>query len=367
MNKLVFANLLHRPVRSLISIFGVAIEVAMILSIVAVMMGKVDDQRERGNGIGADVLVMPSNGSMIFGLNGASMPINDVTALRQLPHVAIASPTNTYTSMNSGMEVIWGIDYDSFNAMRPFTYIAGGPFQGSNDVIIDDIMANNGNGYHVGDSILVFKRPMHICGIVEHGRGGRKLIQLETLNQMLGTEGKASMFLVKADKPADTNLVKQEILSRKGFTQNRVITMDEWTTLMSPEHLPGFTIALNVVITIAVIVGFLVIFQSMYTAVFERTREIGILKSMGASKTSIITVVLRETLALVSIGILVGIALTFGIRGIIAIKYPTFEFELTMAWIVRGAFIALLGSIIGAMYPAILAARKDPIDALAYE
>ena len=52
---------------------------------------------------------------------------------------------------------------------------------------------------------------------------------------------------------------------------------------MTPDKLPGFNIALDVVTVIAVIVGFLAIFQSMYTAVLERTREIGILKSMGAS------------------------------------------------------------------------------------
>ncbi len=366
MNKLIFANLIRRPVRSLISIFAVAIEVAMILSIVAVMMGQVDDQKVRGHGIGADILVLPSNGSMIFGMNGAPMPIKNVEALRQLPHVAVAMAVNTYTSMVGGMEVIWGIDYQSFNAMRPFNFIAGGPFKDPNDVIIDDIMANS-KGYHVGDMIQVFKHPMRICGIVEHGRGGRKLVQIDTINNLLGTEGKASMYFVKADNPENIDLIKEEILARKGFTENKVVTMEEWTSLMSPEQLPGFTIALNVVITIAVIVGFLVIFQSMYTAVLERTREIGILKSMGASKLTIIGVVLRETLVLVVAGILLGIAMTFGIRAFIGVKFPTFFFELTAAWIIRGALIALVGSIVGAIYPATMAARKDPIDALAYE
>ena len=62
--------------------------------------------------------------------------------------------------------------------------------------------------------------------------------------------------------------------------------------------------AIEIVIGIAVIVGFLVIFQSMYTAVMERTREIGILKSLGASKLYIVNVVLRETILLAIIGII---------------------------------------------------------------
>ena len=143
--------------------------------------------------------------------------------------------------------------------------------------------------------------------------------------------------------------------------------MQEWTSLMSPEHLPAFNIAMNVVISIAVIVGILVIFQSMYTAVLERTREIGILKSMGASKMTIITVVLRETVVLVVLGVVLGIVATYSIRGFMNVKFPTLYFEMTNEWLIKGAAIAFVGSILGALYPASMAARKDPIDALAYE
>ena len=72
--------------------------------------------------------------------------------------------------------------------------------------------------------------------------------------------------------------------------------------MMTPDNLPGFQVAIEIVIGIAVVVGFLVIFQAMYTAVMERTREIGILKSMGASKLYIVNVVLRETMLLGSRG-----------------------------------------------------------------
>jgi putative ABC transport system permease protein len=124
---------------------------------------------------------------------------------------------------------------------------------------------------------------------------------------------------------------------------------------------------LDVVITIAVVVGFLVIFQTMYTAVLERTREIGILKSMGASKPSVVGMVLRETALLAVVGVLVGIAATYGVRTFLGLRFASFSFELTAAWMARGAAIAFLGAICGALYPAWMAARKDPIDALAYE
>jgi putative ABC transport system permease protein len=143
--------------------------------------------------------------------------------------------------------------------------------------------------------------------------------------------------------------------------------MDELLSQYTPAKFPGFDKALSVVIWIAVIVGILVIFQTMYTAVLERTRELGILKSMGASKTTIVGVVLRECLVLAVVGMLLGIAATFGLREFLDVRFPGFSFELTGAWVIRGALIALGSSICGALYPAWIAARKDPIDALAYE
>jgi putative ABC transport system permease protein len=116
-----------------------------------------------------------------------------------------------------------------------------------------------------------------------------------------------------------------------------------------------------------VIVGFLAIFQSMYTAVLERTREIGILKSMGASKLTIVDVVLRETAVMALAGVLLGIAGTFGVKLLMAHIFPMQRFEVTGIWVVKGSVIAFVGAICGALYPAWMGARKDPIDALAYE
>ena len=89
----------------------------------------------------------------------------------------------------------------------------------------------------------------------------------------------------------------------------------------------GLNKFIKVVIGIAVVIGFIVIFQSMYTAVMERTREIGILKSLGASKTYIVRVILRETLLLAVTGILVGyIISTIGQAGLIH-RFPTLRVD----------------------------------------
>ena len=367
MNKLIFANLLHRPVRSIISVLAVAIEVIMILSIVGIFMGILNDSKQRTNGIGADLMMRPSNGSSFIAMNGAPMPAGWAEVIRKLPHVAVASPVIQKFNASGKIEILYGIEYPSFNALKPFVFVSGGPFQGPDDVIIDDIAANADGGHRVGESITILDQPFRIAGIVEHGKGGRKLLRIDKMGELMGTPDKASLFYLKCDDPANDNAVIQEIHATRGLEDFPVETVDEWLEEMTPNKIPGFNIALNVVTSIAVLVGFLVIFQSMYTAVLERTREIGILKSMGASKLTIVSVVLRETAILAVAGILVGIAGTYGVQWLLSYVTPTTHFEITVAWIVKGSLIAFAGSICGALYPAWMAARKDPIDALAYE
>jgi putative ABC transport system permease protein len=115
------------------------------------------------------------------------------------------------------------------------------------------------------------------------------------------------------------------------------------------------------------VIGFLVIFLSMYTTITERTREIGILKSLGASKAYIIGIILRETTLLAIIGIVVGCAGAVVVKEVILAAFPTLSVDLTWDWSARAAALALAGSLVGAFYPALGAARLDPVDALAYE
>jgi putative ABC transport system permease protein len=367
MNKLIFANLLHRPVRSIISVLAVAIEVVMILSIAGVFMGMLNDTKARTNGIGADLMVFPPGSSNFVAMSGAPMPIKFADALRGLPHVRVVSPVNQKFSTAGKIEILYGIEYDSFDALKPFAYVAGGKFEHPDDVIVDDVFASSDKGYHVGDTITILKHPFRISGIVEHGKGGRRMIPIETLGELTDAEGKASLFYVKVDDPKNDEAVIQEIHDTKGLENYPTYTIDDWQGQMTPDKIPGFNIALQVVTFIAVVVGFLAIFQAMYTAVLERTREIGILKSMGASKLDIVSVVLRETAVMAVAGVLLGIAGTFAVKFMMAHMFPLQQFDVTGHWILQGSIIAFLGAVIGALYPAWMAARKDPIDALAYE
>ena len=367
MNKMVIGNLLHRPLRSAISVLAIAIEVIMILSIVAIMVGMLAGSRTLNSGIGADLIVRPPNQSFLSGVSGAPVSAKVADVLSKFPHVAVATPAIQEFSAQGSIETIWGIDYASFNALKPFVFLSGGPFQHPDDVIIDDVVARSDKGYRVGDTISILNHPFRICGIVEHGRGGRKFLQIKTLGALMGSENNATLFYIKSDDPKNDALIAQEIHAAPGLSQYQVQTLEDLLSMLTPEHLPGFSIALRVVIGIAMIVGFIVIFQAMYTAVLERTREIGILKSLGASEFYIVNVVLRETALLAILGILLGIGLTFVIKAAMNVRFPALQFPLSPQWILTATAIAFFGALIGASYPAAKAAKKDPIDALAYE
>jgi putative ABC transport system permease protein len=131
--------------------------------------------------------------------------------------------------------------------------------------------------------------------------------------------------------------------------------------------LPGLTAFITSLVGVAVGIGFLVIFLSMYTTITERTREIGILKSLGASKLYIVEGILRESTILCLIGILVGYGGTLLARKLLLSAFPTLTVDLTVLWAFNAAALALAGSVFGAFYPALRAASLDPVDALAYE
>jgi putative ABC transport system permease protein len=187
------------------------------------------------------------------------------------------------------------------------------------------------------------------------------------MNSIGGTPGKASLFYLKLDDLKNMEAVRKEILSTPGMQQYDVQTLDELLSTLTPDKLPGFNIGLRIVIGTAVIIGFLVIFQSMYTAVMERTREIGILKSLGASRLYIVAVVLRETGLLAVTGIALGVGATYLMRTVFHYKFPTLDFAVTPSWVASAVAIAFSGAMLGALYPALKAARKDPIEALSYE
>ncbi len=367
MNRMIFANLVHRPFRTLISVVAVAVEVTLILLIVGIMLGILNDSSSRQAGIGADIMVQPPGSSLIMGVTGAPVSVKIAGKIGRLPHVTAVTPVVMQVTTAGAVEVLYGIDLPSFDAVSSgFRYVSGGPFQGPYDMIIDDLKAG-AKHLKVGDTLETLNHPFRICGIVEHGKGAREFVPIATLQDLIGALGKASIFYVKLDDPNNADQVVKAIKNIPGMQEYGVHSLKEYLSLMTSASIPGLNTVIDVVIGIAMVIGFIVIFQAMYAAVMERTREIGILKSLGASKLYIVNAVLRETLLIAIGGVILGIAFSYGARAGLKAKFQTLPVLITYAWLLKAAIIALVGSLLGASYPAIKAAQKDPIDALAYE
>ncbi len=367
MNKMIVANLVHRPIRSLISIVAIALEVTLILLIVGLSYGLMNDAKARTAGIGADVIVQPPGSTFFAGLSGAPVSVKVADVLRTMPHVVVVSPVIWQITTGTSVEVIDGIDVASFEALGgPFQYLAGGPLQGPDDALVDDYIARQKH-VKVGDMMEILNHKFRVTGIVENGRAARKFVPMTTLQDLIGAKDKASVFYVKLDDPAHADAVVQAVKKQPGMEKYEVRSTEEYLGMMTPSHLPGFKPFIGVVIGVSVVIGFLVIFQSMYTAVMERTREIGILKSLGASKSFIVRVILRETLLLTLAGIVVGVLLSLTARLLIQHRWPLVHIDRSLGWILTAALVSVAGAVLGAIYPAFKAAQKDPIDALAYE
>jgi putative ABC transport system permease protein len=181
----------------------------------------------------------------------------------------------------------------------------------------------------------------------------------------VGAHDKATIFLVKCTRPDHTDDVMAEI--KELLPTNKVQPVKEYMSLMTSTNIPALQTFIHSMIALAVSIGLLVIFLSMYTTVLERTRDIGVLKSLGASKGLIVRTLLAETTLLCLLGIFAGIGMSYAVRAGFLKTFPTLSILITPEWIVRAGLIALAGSLVGASYPAWQASRKDAVEALAYD
>lgn len=363
--QLIVNNVMRRPIRTIVSVIAVGVEVALVILIVGLTSGLLQETAKRIEGIGADIMLQPPSASVFLAFSGAPMPIKIADRLRELKYVQAVAPVLLQFSSSGGVDVLYGIDPKSFRDVSGgFVFLEGHDMQGPDDILVDDWAAKAKN-VKVGGTFRLLDHDFHVAGIVEHGKGARLFVPLATLQDLSGSRDKASIFFIKNTRPEHTQAVIDEM--KPIFPGYEIRPLKDFLSLMSASNLPGLNAFIDSMIALAVAIGFLVILLSMYTTVIERTRDIGILKSIGASKAYIMRALLGESILICVIGVVVGILISYVARMMFLSSFPTLSILISPDWIVRSAVIAMGGGLLGASYPAWLASRKDALDSLGYD
>jgi putative ABC transport system permease protein len=391
MDNLIAANLRQRPLRTAISVAGVALGVILIMLFAGLARGMMRDASERQANVDAEIRF--ASGSMSYQANPLMLreayvdailhgvtPAPDEPDIEPKPPisgVAAATPVGEWLQSGSGaigFELIDGIEYSTFVRTTRLRIVEGRPFPDSPEqedqyeAIVDRYFAETNKDIHgepvtVGSKIHELGHEFTVVGIYEPSMLARVKIPLKTLQQLMGGVENCTFVNIKCERPELVDSVVEQL--KRYYPGFNVITTDQIPALYS-QSFGAVEIFLKVVIGLAVVISSLVILLAMYTTIIERTREIGILKSLGASKPFIVAAIEKEA-ALISV---MGIALGFGVA--LAAKFwieanTRLKIDLTPQWLIIGALIGLLGGVLGGLYPAFRAAALDPVEALGSE
>ena len=358
MDNLVLSNILYRKTRTLTTMAGVALGVVLVVLTVGIAHGFLHDQGRRNAAVTAEIVVGPAGTTFGLSLNPTlSMPLDLVDKIRSIDGVSDVVPVGQYLSGH----VIDGIDYDSFTRVSDVRVVEGRPVSSGDEAIIDRIQQKQ-RKLKVGDQMQIFDRPFRVVGIYEPESLARIKVPLATMQQFLNRQ-LCSMLLVKLGDPSRQEEVAAHIKERfpdYGATLTRDLP------ILIGRGIPALQTFLTVVIALSIAVSSLVILLTMYTTVAERTRQIGVLKSLGASKAWIAGQIEKEALLISALGVLAGSILA--VAGKYAITRLTpISVELEPAWLLYALGLGLLAGALGSLYPALRAANQDPVTALAYE
>jgi putative ABC transport system permease protein len=368
MANLAAANVMHRKTRTAVSILAVGMEVAMVMILVGLANGTLDEIAQRLENVGADVLFQAPDAALLLGQSSAVMPVKYIDLIEKVPGVQHVTPVlNWHVASIKGQARavnLWAIDDASFTAISGgLEIVEGRGLSQPNDLVIDTILASAA-GLGVGDVLPMMNREFRVAGICRAGAGGRLFARIEDVQDAIGSPGKASFFLVKGTTAHQADQLTMALQERfKGY---KITAIAQVSKLMQ-QNLVGLKEFKQALTAMAVIVSFLVILLAMYTTIIERTREIGILRAIGATQAKVVRYVVAESLLICMAGMVAGILLAIGGRYLFPLAFPTLQVELSREWALIASSLGLVGGLLGSLYPAVRAARMDPVQALNFE
>ena len=364
MDSLVFSNIAHRPARTAVSILGTGVGVLLIVFTVGLAHGVLKERGRRESNMGAEIMIRAS-GSLGIGSAQFKVPASHAQELAAITGVLATTPIGQATDKSDsgfGFRLIDGIEFDDYARIAGIQIREGRKLMSGDEAIIDPVWKQQRHA-ELGGTIMMFERPFKIVGVYEPPGGGRVKIPLKTMQDQVGAEGRASAVLVRCADANQQDEVAARILQR--FPEDQLVFTRDLPEIYAT-GVPALNVFIKVVVGVAAAISVLVILLAMYTTVTERTRQIGILKSLGMSKTSIAWVIEQEAIVVSLAGVVVGVLLTL-IARFAVMRVTSLTIDIEPRWVIISLLVGLLGGSIGALYPALRAARQDAVEALSYE
>ena len=365
MDNLVTSNIRQRPIRTLVSVAGIALGVSLVMLFTGLARGMSNDLMRRATNVRAELIFMRP-GAVQLTATTANLDTRYAERLKSIDGVADALPVIRHFSQGTrgiGIEQVDGVDWDAYATMNGLSMVEGRGPQNSNEVVIDETKARN-NNYRLGDTIKpVGTKEYRITGIYTPESGARVKMSLTAMQEALEANGKCTFVFVKLQNPDQVDAMARRI--DQELPGNTIQpTRDVFTSF--EKSIPYLGVFLRVLVGLAAVVSALVVMLAMYTTITERTREIGILKAMGASRGYIVGIIEKEAILISIIGLIAGFALSL-VTGYLIHRAYGLVFEYSWTWASVAAAIGLIGGVLGALYPAWRASNLDAVNALAYE
>lgn len=365
LDNLVTSNIRQRPIRTLVSVAGIALGVALVMLFTGLARGMSNDLQRRASNVRAELIFMRP-GAVQLTSTTANLDTRYVDRLKAIDGVEEALPVIRHFSQGSGgigIEQIDGVDWDAYATMNGLNLVEGHSPQNTNEVVIDETKARN-NNLRIGDPIKTLgTKEYRIVGIYTPESGARVKMSLAAMQEALEASGKCTFIFLKLRNSDQVEAMAKRI--DQELPGNTIQpTRDVFTSF--EKSIPYLGVFLRVLVGLAAVVSALVVMLAMYTTITERTREIGILKAMGASRGYIVGIIEKEAILISIIGLIAGFAVSI-VAGYLIHRAYGLVFEYSWTWALVAAAIGLIGGVLGALYPAWRASNLDAVNALAYE
>jgi len=365
MLELVFANLKVRPFRTLISVIGVALGVVLVVLFTGLATGMTNDMARRASNWKAEI-VFTRAGAMELQSSNASVSTTYAQRLQEIEGVQTTVPVIRYLAADSsgrwGIKQIDGVEWEPFAQMNDMRLVDGRAATANDEIILDERQMLDDKS-KLGDTLNLLGKDYTIVGVFSPPSGARTKMSLAAMQDALQAPGKCTYILVKLNDGADVDAVAAKI--NEALPGNKInLTRD--LIIDAQDRIPGLNTFLRVLVGLGAFVSTIFVLLSMYTTVTERRKEIGILKSLGASKGFIVRAIEGEAFLIGVLGVLLGLAIA-AIASIGIERVFELAFEFNAGWVVTAVAIAILGSLAGALYPALRASAIDPVEVMANE